>query len=144
MSDEDEKARRFVDRHFPEIARFLSPRTVVIDTVDHGRVELDEPAWCVGHGAELGRDVYRDDVTHNSVRVKAGAVTESLGWLPMLTAYVSWAPFRELVPVISLVLDAEGDVAAEDGRLVAEGLRLAASRIEALAAEAIRLRGEIS
>ena len=119
-------------------------RTVVIDTVDHGRVELDEPAWCIGHGTELGREVYRDDVTHNSVRVKAGAVTESRGWVPVLMTYISWAPFRELVPVISLVLDAEGDFAAEDGRNVAEGLRVAATRIEQVAAEALRLRGELS
>ncbi|KMS81806.1 hypothetical protein ACH49_01355 [Streptomyces leeuwenhoekii] len=138
--NEDEKARRFVDRHYPEIARFLQSRTVTLDTVDHGQVQLDEPAWCIGHGTEMGRPVYRDDITHNSVRVKAGAVTESQGWMPMLTAYVSWAPFREVVPVISLVLDAEGDFAAEDGRAVAEALRVAASRVEQIATEAIRLR----
>jgi hypothetical protein len=141
--NEDEKARRFVDRHFPEIARFLDSRTVTVDTVDHGQVQLDEPAWCIGHGTEMGVEVHRDDITHNSVRVKAGAVTESKGWVPMLTAYISWAPFRELVPVISLVLDAEGDFPAEDGRNVAEGLRVAASRIEQIATEAIRLRGEV-
>ncbi|MFF7854127.1 DUF6907 domain-containing protein [Streptomyces sp. NPDC007904] len=141
--NEDEKARRFVDRHFPEIARFLDSRTVTVDTVDHGQVQLDEPVWCIGHGTEMGVEVHRDDITHNSVRVKAGAVTESKGWVPMLTAYISWAPFRELVPVISLVLDAEGDFPAEDGRNVAEGLRVAASRIEQIATEAIRLRGEV-
>ncbi|GAA3036964.1 hypothetical protein GCM10010448_19230 [Streptomyces glomeratus] len=72
--------------------------------------------------------------------MKAGATTETHGWLPMLEARVSWAPFKELVPVISLIVDVEHDFAAEDGRAVAEGLRLAASRIEAVAAEAIRLR----
>jgi len=121
-----------------------TPRTVSLETVDHGLVELDEPAWCIGHGTEMGVPLYRQDITHRSVRVKAGTVTESHDWLPMLTAYVSWAPYRELVPVISLVLDAEGDFPAEDGRHVAEGLRVAASRIEKIAAEAIRLRGEIT
>ncbi|MFI1376877.1 DUF6907 domain-containing protein [Streptomyces longwoodensis] len=120
------------------------PQKVVLHTVDHGRVELDEPAWCIGHGAEMGREVHRDDITHNSVRVKAGAVTEADEWLPMLTAHVSWAPFRELVPVISLVLDVEGDYPAEDGRHIAEGLRLAATRIEQVATEALRLRSELS
>lgn len=121
-----------------------APRTVVIDTIDHGRVELVEPAWCIGHGSELGRPVYRDDLTHNSVRVKSGVETESHGWVPVLTACISWAPFREIVPVISLIVDVEHDFEAEDGRRVAEGLRLAASRVEALATEAIRLRGEIT
>lgn len=121
---------------------FPSSRRVSVDTIDHGLVEVDEPAWCIGHAWQ--RDIGRDDITHRSVRVKTGTVTESRGWLPMLTAWVSWAPFRELVPVISLVLDAEGDLAAEDGRHVAEGLRVAASRIERLAADAIRLRGDVS
>jgi len=40
------------------------------------------------------------------------------------------------------VLDAEGDYPAEEGPRIAEGLRLAASRIEQLATEALRLRGE--
>ncbi|WP_316740457.1 DUF6907 domain-containing protein [Streptomyces sp. MK7] len=119
-------------------------RTIAIDTVDYGRVEVVEPAWCIGHGREMGVPVYRDDITHNSVRVKAGTDTETHGWLPMLTACVSWAPFREIVPVITLIVDVEHDFEAEDGRRVAEGLRLAASRIEVLATEAIRLRGEIT
>jgi hypothetical protein len=116
-------------------------RPVTLDTIDHGPVTVDCPAWCIGHHWQ--QDIGRDDITHRSVRVKTGTVTESRGWLPMLTAWVSWAPFREIVPVISLALDAEGDLAAEDGRHVAEGLRLAASRIEQLATEAISLRGAV-
>jgi hypothetical protein len=119
----------------------VSP-TITIDTIDHGPVEVDEPAWCIGHHWQ--RDIGRDDITHRSIRVKSGTDTETRDWLPMLTACISWAPFRELVPVISLVLDAEGDFVAEDGRRIAEGLRLAATRVEALAVEALRLRGELS
>ncbi|MET7431981.1 hypothetical protein ABZT16_23810 [Streptomyces flaveolus] len=122
----------------------IEPRRWVLDTIDHGQVEVECPSWCIGHGWQVGKGIGRDDITHNSVRVKAGAVTDADEWAPMLTAYISWAPFRELVPVISLVLDAEGDFQAEDGPRVAEGLRVAASRIEALATEAIRLRGEIT
>ncbi|MEU3363885.1 hypothetical protein [Streptomyces pseudogriseolus] len=117
-------------------------RPVTLETIDHGPVTVSCPAWCIGHHWQ--QDPGRDDITHRSVRVKTGTVTESRGWLPMLTAWVSWAPFREIVPVISLVLDAEGDLAAEDGHRVAEGLRLAASRIEQLATEAIRLRGDVA
>jgi hypothetical protein len=121
---------------------FEVARTLTLDTLDHGPVTFDCPTWCIGHHWQEGAIVGRDDITHRSVRVKAGTVTESRGWLPMLTVWVSWAPFVELVPVISLVLDAEGDYPAEEGPRIAEGLRLAASRIEQLATEALRLRGE--
>lgn len=120
----------------------IEPRRIVLDTIDHGRVEVEEPAWCIGHHWQ--RDIGRNDITHRSVRVKAGTATDADEWVPMLTAYISWAPFCELVPVISLVVDVEGDFAAEDGRHIAEGLRLAATRVEALATEALRLRGELS
>ncbi|ODA75569.1 hypothetical protein [Streptomyces sp. AVP053U2] len=123
---------------------FDAVRTVTLDTLDSGPVTFDCPAWCIGHHWQEGAVIGRNDICHRSVRVKAGVVTESRGWVPMLTAWVSWAPFAELVPVISLVVDAEGDYAAEDGQHIAEGLRLAASRIERIAAEALRLRGEIS
>lgn len=121
-----------------------APRTVTLDTIDHGPVTFTCPAWCSGHGWQVGAGIGRNDITHNSVRVKAGTFTEADEWLPVLAAQVSWAPFREQVPVISLLLDVEGDFAAEDGRHIAEGLRVAASQIEALATEAIRLRGELS
>ncbi|MEH0553408.1 DUF6907 domain-containing protein [Streptomyces sp. B21-101] len=119
-------------------------RTIVIDTVDHGPVEFDEMPWCVGHGSELGNLVYRDDITHNSVRVKAGADTDRHGWLPMMHARISWAPFRELVPVVSVVLDVEGDFPAEDVPHVIQGLADTIKRLDMLATEAIRLRGEIT
>ncbi|MGW0169188.1 DUF6907 domain-containing protein [Streptomyces sp. NPDC003343] len=117
-------------------------RTVTLETIDHGPVTFDEPPWCVGHHGQ--HEIYRTDITHNSVRVKSGTTTETKGWLPMLTVHISWRPFRELVPVISLVLDAEGDFQAEDGRRISEGLVTAAMRIEAVAAEAIRLRDGIA
>ncbi|MEV6835522.1 hypothetical protein AB0N17_13560 [Streptomyces sp. NPDC051133] len=119
-------------------------RRWTLDTVDYGPVEVECPAWCVGHGSERDGETYRGDITHNSVRVKAGTALDDDEWVPVMTACISWAPFRELVPVISLVLEAEGDFAAEDGRHIAEGLRLAATRVEALAVEAIRLREGIA
>ncbi|MES9523125.1 DUF6907 domain-containing protein [Streptomyces capoamus] len=122
----------------------VKPRKWLLDTIDHGRVEVTCPPWCVGHGWQLGGGIGRNDITHRSVRLKAGTYTGDDWWLELLTAYVSWAPFRELVPVISLELSAEGDFQAEDGRHIAEALRLAACRVEALATEAIRLRGEIA
>lgn len=119
-------------------------RTIVLDTIDHGPVEFVEPAWCIGHGSEMGREVYRNDITHNSVRVKAGAATEAHGWVPMMAAQISWAPFRELVPVVSVVLDVEHDFPAEDIGHVVQGLADCIKRLDQVAAEAIRLRGEIA
>jgi len=118
-------------------------RTIIIDTVDHGPVELVEPGWCVGHGTELGNLVFRSEITHNSVRVKAGATTEMYGWLPMMHARISWAPFVEQVPVVSVVLDVEGDFPAEDVPHVMQGLADVIRRLDMVATEAIRLRGEI-
>ncbi|MQY32610.1 hypothetical protein SRB17_05640 [Streptomyces sp. RB17] len=120
------------------------PRKWLLQTMDHGRVEVECPSWCIGHGWQMGGGIGRNDITHRSVRVKAGTATDADEWLPMLTACISWAPYTEQVPVISLVLDVEGDFPAEDGRHIAEGLRLAATRVEALATEALRLRGELS
>ena len=119
-------------------------RTIVIDTVDHGPVEFDEPSWCVGHGTELGNIVFRDEITHNSVRVKAGATTEMYGRLPMMHCRISWAPFTELVPVVTVVLDVEGDFPAEDVSHVMQGLADCIRRLDQVATEAIRLRGEIT
>lgn len=118
-------------------------RTIVLNTLDHGLVELDEPSWCVGHGLEMGRPVYRHDLTHNSVRVKAGAVTEAHGWVPMMNAQISWAPFVELVPVVTLELSVQHDFPAEDVAHVVQGLADCIKRLEQVAAEAVRLRGEV-
>lgn len=119
-------------------------RTIVIHTVDHGPVELDEPSWCIGHGTDAGNLVYRDDVTHNSVRVKASADTDRYGRLPVMNCRISWSPFTELVPVVSVVLDVEGDFPAEDVPHLMQGLADCIRRLDQVATEAIRLRGEVT
>ncbi|MFE7648655.1 DUF6907 domain-containing protein [Streptomyces phaeoluteigriseus] len=118
-------------------------RTVALQTIDHGEVAFTEPTWCVGHGWQAGAGIGRNDITHNSVRVKAGAATEAHGWVPMMSAQISWAPFVELVPRVVVELDLVGEFEAEEVTHVAGALRTAASRIERVAAEAIRLRGEV-
>jgi hypothetical protein len=144
VSSEEERAQRFVERHFPEVTRFLATRTVTVDTMDHGPVTVEEPAWCTGHGWQVGGSIGRNDITHNSVRVKATAETESYGLVPLMNAQISWAPFAEMVPLVAVELDLQHTFPAEDVAHVAAGLRMAADRLEKVAAEAIRLRGEIT
>jgi hypothetical protein len=72
------------------------------------------------------------------------AVTEAHGWVPMMSAQISWAPFAELVPVVAVDLSLQHDFPAEDVAHVVQGLADCIKRLEQVAAEAIRLRGELS
>ncbi|MER8008117.1 hypothetical protein [Streptomyces sp. NPDC094149] len=118
-------------------------RLVTLDTIDHGPVTFDCPAWCIGHGWQVGAGIGRNDITHNSVRVKTVVNTEQHGLLPLLAGRVSWAPFAELFPLVDVEMYLQNSLPAEDITKVAQGLRSAAIRLERLAAEAIRLRGEV-
>ncbi|MER6351268.1 hypothetical protein ABT186_05300 [Streptomyces sp. NPDC001634] len=122
------------------------PRTVLIRTVDHGEITIPEPRYCTGHAWQP--DPYLADITHNSVPVKASAVTGHHGELDLMVARISHAPYAVLQPephpVVSVAMDVHHDFAVEDVAQVARGLRLAARRLEALAVEALRLRGDRS
>ncbi|MGY0067198.1 DUF6907 domain-containing protein [Streptomyces sp. QTS137] len=122
---------------------FPAVRTVTLDTLDCGPVTFDCPAWCIGHHWQAGAVIGRNDITCNSVRVKASVVTESYGLMPVLNARISWAPFAELVPRVAVEVDLVGDFEAEEIGRVAGALRTAAARLEKVAAEALRLRGEV-
>lgn len=113
-----------------------------MDTLDAGPVEVAEPAWCVGHHGQ--HKPYRDDVTHNSARVKASAYTASRGLVEVMACRISWAPFQEAAPRVAVDVAIEHDFEAEDIAKVAQALRVAAMRLETVAAEAVRLRGELS
>ncbi|PZH20144.1 hypothetical protein C1I97_01570 [Streptomyces sp. NTH33] len=119
------------------------PCTVTLETIDHGPVTFDCPPWCIGHGWQVGAGIGRNDVTHASVRVKAAAETEAHGLVPLLSSRISWAPFSELFPLVDVELYVQHSFPAEDIAHVAAGLRKAAERLELLAAEAIRLRGDV-
>jgi hypothetical protein len=123
----------------------VSGRTVTLQTIDHGPVVVDEPGWCRGHEGEP--PVYRSDITHNSVTVKAAAQTDRHGRVPLLQAHISHAPYLELhsepYPVVSVQLDCVEDFIAEDIPQLLEGLRSAERVLTFVAAEAIRLRGEV-
>jgi hypothetical protein len=118
--------------------------TVTLDTFDHGDVTVPEPAWCIGHSWQP--NPHRADITHNSTRVKASAMTDGAGRVHLLHAYISHAPHLEIRPephpVVSVQLECTEDFAAEDIPQLIEGLKSAEQVLANVAAEAIRLRGE--
>ncbi|MFV0136361.1 DUF6907 domain-containing protein [Streptomyces sp. HMX87] len=119
-------------------------RTVVLETIDHGPVEFTCPSWCIGHGWQVGAGIGRNDIVHNSIRVKASSDTYSHGYATVLRTWMTWAPFAELVPRVSVEVDMQGDYEAEEITHLAGVLRTAANRMEQVAAQAIQLRGEIA
>ncbi|MGC2997438.1 DUF6907 domain-containing protein [Streptomyces sp. G35A] len=121
---------------------FAAGRSVTLETIDHGRVTFDCPAWCVGHGWQQGAGIGRNDITHKSITVTAAADTFSHGYATVLRAWMSWAPFVDLVPRVAVEVDLQGEFEAEEITHLAGVLRTAAGRVEKVAAEAIRLRGE--
>lgn len=117
---------------------------VMVTTIDRGAVVLEEPAWCIGHAWQ--QDVGRNDITHRSTQTKVAVDTDRHGPVNLLSACISWAPFADLVPMVSIALDpdsVDGDYQPEETRWLAAGLRTAAGRLETLADEAIRLRGAL-
>ncbi|WP_405671519.1 hypothetical protein OG848_08330 [Streptomyces canus] len=117
--------------------------TVTLQTIDHGPVTFECPPWCIGHGWQVGAGIGRNDIVHNSVRVKASADTFSHGYDTVLRTWMAWAPFVDLVPRVAVELDLTGDFEAEEVTHLAGVLRTAAGRMEKVAAEAIRARGEV-
>ncbi|MFJ1604156.1 DUF6907 domain-containing protein [Streptomyces sp. NPDC088253] len=122
----------------------MSARTVTLETLDRGLITVPEPGWCRGHEGEP--PVYRSDITHNSVTVKAAAHTDRHGRVPLLQAHISHAPYLELhsepYPVVSVQLDCVEDFIAEDIPQLLEGLTSIERVLRFVAAEAFRLRGE--
>jgi len=118
--------------------------TVTLETFDQGDVTVPEPAWCIGHSWQP--NPHRADITHNSTRVKAAAMTDGAGRVHLLHAYISHAPHLEIRPephpVVSVQMECTEDFAAEDIPQLIEGLKSAERVLANVAAEAIRLRGE--
>lgn len=125
-----------------------SPRyrdgTVTLQTLDHGDVTVVEPAWCTGHDQDtVGRLA---DITHDGPHIRAGASTGKHGYIDIMDACISQAPFGdhpEADPVLSLHVDVEMDAAPEDAHKVARGLRVASLRIDRTADEVERLCGGV-
>lgn len=116
---------------------------VTLNTMDHGPVTFECPAWCIGHGWQPDGEIGRNDIAHQSVRVKAGIETEGHDWLSLLEARITWAPFSELVPTVYVRMDVAEQLSAEEIPSFNRGLETVIRRLEQLSTEAIRLRGQL-
>ncbi|MFJ2719015.1 DUF6907 domain-containing protein [Streptomyces sp. NPDC088353] len=118
--------------------------TVALKTIDHGEVVLPEPAWCKGHDDD--RIGYLADVTHNGRPVRADVSTERYGLAEVMEAHITQAPHGvirpEPQPLLSVLIDVDMTVAPDDGRKLAQALRLASLRLDRALNEVARLRGE--
>ncbi|MFF3912701.1 DUF6907 domain-containing protein [Streptomyces sp. NPDC001852] len=118
-------------------------RTIVVDTLDAGPVEVEEPSWCLGHeGWPLG---YRADITHNGPAVTA-EVEAARGTVNFLEAHVTWAPFGELAREPYPLAYVEGlepaTVDAAELRMVAARLAVYADRLRDMARQLEDLKRE--
>ncbi len=63
-----------------------------MQTVDHGRVVVEEPSWCV---KPHPGGIYRADIHHQGVEQPAGIHVPGRGDVTFLTAFLSQYPFAE-------------------------------------------------
>lgn len=91
--------------------------TVTVDTLDHGRVTMSEPAWCEGHEELLVQ--LRVDTAH--IGAETAAEYDGVDFLPVR---FSWAPFSQRQP------EPMADVAEFPG-MGPDGLRCLAAQLAA-------------
>ncbi|MFG3586599.1 DUF6907 domain-containing protein [Streptomyces sp. NPDC047990] len=138
--------RAYTRPHHPAIPQTPLYRdgTVTLQTLDHGEIVVPEPAWCTGHDNEIVGHLA--DITHRGRPVKAGAATEAAGYVEILDAAISHAPFLieqpEPHPVLSIQLSLDTRASTADVRAIAYALRVASLRLDRLDREVRHLRGE--
>lgn len=127
----------------PVPATVQAPRygngTVTLQTLDHGEVVVNEPAWCTGHDGETVG--HRADITHNGAWTAAELDVDG-DTVEFLPVRISHAPLAELAPEPLPVADVEGFPAldAEQLRDLAAKVGAHAGRLYSKANELDRLR----
>ncbi|MFF9285235.1 DUF6907 domain-containing protein [Streptomyces griseosporeus] len=109
MASEEERARRFVARHFPETTRLLAedrPATITVPTGDHGDVTLPEPFWCLGEHEFEG---YREDIEHRGEDVVLTVPTPCHGEVPFTTLTLVQRPFSPTDRAVKVTAELDGD-----------------------------------
>ncbi|MFI9174871.1 DUF6907 domain-containing protein [Streptomyces lincolnensis] len=131
--------RSYPPRRAPEPRPVQAPLygdgTMELDTLDHGRVTVGEPVWCLGHDGELVG--HRADIVHSGAPV--AAEFEDVGFLK---ASISWAPYGEAQPEPFPVADVEEFPPLGPGQLreLAAEVGLHAGRLYSKANELDRIR----
>lgn len=69
-----------------------APRTVIVQTLDHGPVALEEPSWCV---IEHPAGNHRSGIRHDGVEHAASVDVPGRGRVEFLTANLTQFPFAE-------------------------------------------------
>lgn len=67
------------------------PRTVTVETGDHGDVTMPEPLWCAGDHTSEG---YREDIEHRSEDVTLTVPTPCCGEQKLTTLTLVQRPFH--------------------------------------------------
>ncbi|MFF4360845.1 DUF6907 domain-containing protein [Streptomyces sp. NPDC001604] len=107
--------------------------TVTLDTLDAGRITVDEPVWCTGHDGE--QIVDRVDVTHVGV-----TVTGEYAGVEFLPARIAWAPFAVRQSEILVDVDEFPGMTPDELRELGAEVGLHAGRLYSKANELDRLR----
>jgi hypothetical protein len=69
-----------------------APRTVSVQTLDHGLVAFECPSWCVKPHLDGN---HRSGIHHQGVELPASIHIPGRGDVPFLTAFLSQYPFAE-------------------------------------------------
>lgn len=111
------------------------PGTVTLDTLDHGRITIDEPAWCAGH--EWQSLCLREEISHVST-----AVAGVFAGVEFLPARITSGPFAagHEVPVIDI--DEFPSMTSDELRDLASAVGLHAGRLYSKANELDRIHRE--
>lgn len=84
-----------------------APRTVTVQTVDHGPVVLAEPSWC---GIEHRNGVHRADIHHQGTEHSASVDVPGHGRVSFLTAFLSQYPCAERASqAVTVAVEIEGE-----------------------------------
>lgn len=85
-----------------------APFKVVVDTVDHGLVEVDEPSWCAIDEHPAGN--HRSGIRHDGVRHAASINVPGYGRIEFLAANLTQFPFAEHGSRdVTVVVEIEGE-----------------------------------
>lgn len=125
-SDSEEgRVRRSVDDQFPAVAAFLAgedaPRTVTVQTGDHGPVTMPEPFWCKWTTPAVSR---RSDICHFGEEQALVVDTLRSGDVRVAAAQLTQWPFslRDRQVRVAVELDVELEFDAASLALLADSL----------------------